>query len=286
MTRPFELIDVFAEAPFTGNPLAVVHAAEGLSTEDMLQITRWLNFSETTFLLPPVDAAADYQVRIVTPAGELPFAGHPTLGSAYSWLKAGGQPKQEGQIIQQCGIGLVTVKQDGAQLAFAAPPTIKSGPLDNALLDEICDVLNIQRADIIDHQWLDNGPGWMGIMLDNAEAVRAVKPKSSWKRRVDIGIVGKVGIIGAEQDAADTQWELRAIFSNHIGSLIEDPVTGSLNASTAQWLYASGRQTGPYVAAQGSCIGRAGRVHISQDADGSVWVGGRCHSLFTGETGF
>jgi PhzF family phenazine biosynthesis protein len=286
MTRPFELIDVFAEAPFTGNPLAVVHAAEGLSTEDMLQITRWLNFSETTFLLPPVDAAADYQVRIVTPAGELPFAGHPTLGSAYSWLKAGGQPKQEGQIIQQCGIGLVTVKQDGAQLAFAAPPTIKSGPLDNALLDEICDVLNIQRADIIDHQWLDNGPGWMGIMLDNAEAVRAVKPKSSWKRRVDIGIVGKVGIIGAEQDAADTQWELRAIFSNHIGSLIEDPVTGSLNASTAQWLYASGRQTGPYVAAQGSCIGRAGRVHISQDADGSIWVGGRCHSLFTGEAGF
>jgi PhzF family phenazine biosynthesis protein len=286
MTRPFELIDVFAETPFTGNPLAVVHAADALSTEDMLQITRWLNFSETTFLLPPTDAAADYQLRIFTPAGELPFAGHPTLGTAHSWLTAGGQPKQDGQIVQQCGVGLVTVKQDGERLAFAAPPTIKSGPLEDALLDEICDVLNIQRSDIIDHQWLDNGPGWMGVMLENAEAVRAVKPKSSWKRRVDIGIVGKVGIIGAEQDAADTQWELRAIFSNHIGSLIEDPVTGSLNASTAQWLYASGRQSGPYVAAQGSCVGRAGRVHVSRDTDGTVWVGGRCHSLFVGDAGF
>lgn len=285
MTRPFELIDVFAETPFTGNPLAVVHAAEGLSDEDMLQITRWLNFSETTFLLPPSDAAADYQVRIFTPAGELPFAGHPTLGTAYSWLKASGQPKQAGCIIQQCGIGLITVMQDGERLAFAAPPTIKSGPLDDTLLDEISEVLNIQRSDIIDHQWLDNGPGWMGIMLENAEAVRAVKPKGSWQRRVDIGIVGKVGIIGAEQDAADTQWELRAIFSNHTGSLVEDPVTGSLNASTAQWLYASRRQIGPYIAAQGSCIGRAGRIHVRQDDDGTVWVGGGCRSLFMGKTG-
>jgi PhzF family phenazine biosynthesis protein len=286
MTRPFELIDVFAETPFTGNPLAVVHAAEGLPDEDMVHITRWLNFSETTFLLPPEDSAADYKVRIFTPASELPFAGHPTLGSAHSWMKAGGVPKQPGRIIQQCGIGLITVKQDGDRLAFAAPPTIKSGPLDEALLDEICEVLNIQRSDIIDHQWLDNGPGWMGIMLENAEAVRAVKPKGSWPRRVDIGIVGKVGIIGAEQEAADTQWELRAIFSNHTGSLIEDPVTGSLNASTAQWLYASGRQTGPYVAAQGSCIGRAGRVHVRQDADGTIWIGGGCKGLFMGETGF
>jgi PhzF family phenazine biosynthesis protein len=286
MSYPFELIDVFAETPFTGNPLAVVHAAEGLSDEDMVQITRWLNFSETTFLLPPDDPAADYSVRIFTPASELPFAGHPTLGSAHSWMKAGGVPKQSGRIIQQCGIGLVEVKQDGDRLAFAAPPTIKSGPLDEALLDEISDVLNINRSDIIDHQWLDNGPGWMGIMLENAEAVRAVKPKGSWKRRVDIGIVGKVGIVGAQAETADTQWEIRAIFSNHIGSLIEDPVTGSLNASTAQWLYASGRQSGPYVAAQGSCIGRAGRVHVIRDDDGTVWVGGKCHSLFAGETGF
>jgi PhzF family phenazine biosynthesis protein len=286
MNRAFHLVDVFADTPFTGNPLAVVDQADGLSTDAMLKITRWLGFSETTFLLPPDNAAADYKVRIFTPAGELPFAGHPTLGTAHSWLKAGGTPKTAGRIMQQCGIGLVKVKQEGDRLAFAAPPTIRSGPLDDTLIDEICDVLNIERAAIIDHQWLDNGPGWMGIMLRDAEAVRAVKPNGTWRRRVDIGIIGKVGIIGAEQDAADTQWELRAIFSNHIGSLIEDPVTGSLNASTAQWLYASGRQTGPYVAAQGSCIGRAGRVHISQDADGSVWVGGRCHSLFTGETGF
>jgi PhzF family phenazine biosynthesis protein len=286
MSRRFELIDVFAEAPFTGNPLAVVHAAEGLSDEEMVQITRWLNFSETTFLLPPTEVSADYQVRIFTSASELPFAGHPTLGTAYSWMKAGGEPKQSGRIIQQCGIGLVEVQQYGERLAFAAPPTIKSGPLNDELIDEISDVLNIERRDIVDHQWLDNGPGWMGIMLENAEAVRAVKPKGSWHRRVDIGIVGKVGIIGAEQDAADTQWELRAIFSNHTGSLVEDPVTGSLNASTAQWLYASRRQIGPYIAAQGSCIGRAGRVHVRRDEDGAVWIGGGCRSLFMGETGF
>jgi PhzF family phenazine biosynthesis protein len=285
MTRPFELIDVFADTPFTGNPLAVVHAADGLSTDAMLKITRWLGFSETTFLLPPGDSAADYQVRIFTPAGELPFAGHPTLGTAHSWLKAGGIPKTAGRIMQQCGIGLVEVKQEGDRLAFAAPPTIRSGPLDDTLIDEICDVLNIERAAIIDHQWLDNGPGWMGIMLRDAEAVRAVKPNGTWRRRVDIGIIGKVGIIGAEQATADTQWELRAIFSTNTGSLKEDPVTGSLNASTAQWLYASGRQTGPYVAAQGGCIGHDGRVYVSPEDD-TIWIGGKCHSLFIGQTGW
>jgi PhzF family phenazine biosynthesis protein len=286
MTRAFHLVDVFADTPFTGNPLAVVDQAEGLSTKEMLKITRWLGFSETTFLLPPDDdGVADYKVRIFTPAGELPFAGHPTLGTAYSWLKAGGLPKNAGRMIQQCGIGLVEVKQEGDRLAFAAPPTIKSGPLDEALIDEICDVLNIERAEIIDHQWLDNGPGWMGIMLRDADAVRAVKPKGNWQRRIDIGIVGKVGIIGAEQANADTQWELRAIFSTNTGSLKEDPVTGSLNASTAQWLYASGRQQGPYVASQGGCIGHDGRVYVSPEND-TIWIGGKCHSLFRGEAGF
>jgi PhzF family phenazine biosynthesis protein len=286
MSRTFELIDVFAENPFTGNPLAVVHSADGLSSEEMQNIARWLNLSETTFLFPPDDPKADYKVRIFTLAGELPFAGHPTLGSAHSWLKAGGKPRTEGQIIQQCGIGLVEVRHHGERLAFAAPPLIKTGPLSDALLDEICDVLNLSRSDIIDHQWLDNGPGWMGIMLENAEAVRAVKPKGSWPRRIDIGIVGKVGIIGKVQDAADTQWEIRAIFSNNIGNLIEDPVTGSLNASTAQWLYASGRQVGRYIASQGSCIGRAGRVHVSRDQDETIWIGGGCKSLFIGEAAF
>ncbi len=284
MDRAFSLVDVFADAPLTGNPLAVVCDAQGLDEGQMQQIARWLNLSETTFLLPPDDPSADYKVRIFTLERELPFAGHPTLGTAHVWLEAGGVPKSAGKIVQECGIGLVDVAQDGDRLAFAAPPLVKTGPLDEAELANICMILNLNREDITDHQWLDNGPGWVGVMLADADAVRAVKPLGSWPDRAEIGIVGpqKIGTVGRESGGAATDWEVRAIFSNQFGTLIEDPVTGSLNASVAQWLYASGRATGPYVAAQGSCIGRAGRVYASRDDKGQVWIAGKCQTLFKG----
>ena len=275
MSRPFSMVDVFADAAFTGNPLAVVTGADGLDTATMQRITQWLNLSETTFLLPPEDPQADYKVRIFTLERELPFAGHPTLGTCHVWLEAGGIPRNADHIVQECGVGLVKIKRDGARLAFAAPPLLRSGPLEDEHLDDICTVLNITRDDIIAHEWVDNGPGWMGVLLKSADAVRAVKPVGSWHQHIDIGIIGP--------GDGDADWEIRAIFSTHTGTLIEDPVTGSLNAAVAQWLLASGRATAPYVAAQGTCIGRSGRIYVTQDEDGAIWIGGGARTLFKGE---
>ncbi len=292
LPRPFALVDVFAETLFTGNPLAVVTGAEGLDTTGMLAIAQWLNLSETTFLLPPENPAADYKVRIFTLEREMPFAGHPTLGTCHAWLENGGAPKDTTCVVQECGVGLVKIKR-AERLAFAAPPLLRGGPLGEDKLDELCEILRIDRADVVDHQWLDNGPGWAGILLKSAAAVRAVEPQRDISAKLKAGIVGPQGLqhhldigIVAPGDEAGIDWEVRAFFTPHTGALIEDPVTGSLNAAVAQWLLGSGRATAPYVAAQGACVGRAGRVHITQDDAGAIWVGGGTKTLFRGTAQF
>ena len=277
MSRRFSLVDVFGVAPFSGNPLAVVADAEGLTPDEMQAITRWLNLSETTFLLPPTDAEADYRVRIFCLTRELPFAGHPTLGTCHAWLSGGGRPRDPGRIVQQCDAGLIPIRAEAGRLAFAAPPLLRGGPVDDATLDETAAVLRIGRDAIVEARWIDNGPGWLGVMLASAEAVLAVNPVGHTPRHVDIGLVG------AHPPGADCAFELRALFNDAQGTMIEDPVTGSLNASVAQWLFESGRAVGGYVAAQGTRLGRTGRVQVEQDADGQVWVGGRTIPLFAGQ---
>ena len=278
MTRPFTLVDVFGIDPFTGNPLAVVADAEGLSSEEMQAIARWLNLSETAFLLPPTDPGADYRVRIFTLAHELPFAGHPTLGSAHAWVEAGGRPARDGVIVQQCGAGLVTIRRDADRLAFAAPPLLRGGPPREAEIAQVADVLRIERGAIVDAAWVDNGPGWIAVLLASAEAALALEPVRHHPERIDIGVVGP------HTPGGDAAFEIRAIFSDAHGALIEDPVTGSLNASVGQWLFASGRVRDGYVAAQGTRLGRTGRVHVRQDDSGQVWVGGATRTLFSGRS--
>lgn len=267
--RPFRQIDVIGSGPFSGNPVAVVLDADDLDTEEMQRISSWTNLSECTFVLPPATPEADYRVRIFSLRTELPFAGHPTLGTARAWLDAGGSPKRAGTIVQECGLGLIPIRQEDDRLAFAAPPPIRSGAVEQGYLDEVCAILGITQADIVDAQWVDNGPGWVGLLLPSAEAVLALKPDvSGHPGRWDIGVVGP------SSAGSETAIELRAFFTDGTGPLREDPVTGSLNASVAQWLLGSGRVQAPYVAAQGTCVGRAGRTFISEDA-GEIWVGGR-----------
>lgn len=277
MERPFKLVDVFGTDPFTGNPLAVVADAEGLDTEAMQRITRWLNLSETSFLLPPTVPEADYRVRIFTLSHELPFAGHPTLGTCHAWLEAGGKPKRAGTIVQECGAGLVAIRQEGERLAFAAPPLIRGGAPSEAEIAEVAAVLRIDRKAIVDAQWADNGPGWIAVLLASAEAVLAIEPVGHYDRHIDIGLVGP------HAPGGEAAFELRALFSGPGGGMIEDPVTGSLNASVGQWLFDSGRVTAPYVVAQGTRLGRTGRVQVSRDAGGQVWVGGRTLTLVSGQ---
>jgi PhzF family phenazine biosynthesis protein len=262
------MIDVFGSGPFTGNPVAVVLDAAGVDTDEMMEITKWLNLSETTFLLPPTNPEADYRVRIFTLRGELPFAGHPTLGTCHAWLGSGGIPRGE-MIIQECGIGLVPLRNRD-RLSFAAPPLIRSGAVDEAFIADVAMVLGIERAVIVDAAWVDNGPGWVGILLADHESVLALEPDVSRHRgsgHLDIGV------IGPHRDGSDVAFEVRAFFSDDKRKLVEDPVTGSLNASLAQWLTTSGRAPDTYVAAQGTAIGRAGRIYIQRDRSG-VWVGG------------
>jgi PhzF family phenazine biosynthesis protein len=279
VSHTFKLVDVFAEAPFSGNPLAVVFDADSLETERMQHVARWLNFSETVFLCKPTRAGADYRARIFTLDRELPFAGHPTLGACHAWLEAGGQPAGDSGVVQDCGAGLIELRRDGARNAFAAPPTLRSGLVEEPILEEIAGVLRIPRSGIVDAQWVDNGPGWVALMLASAEEVLALEPARGHARRIEIGVVGPHAPGGA------AAFELRALFSDQHGALREDPVTGSLNASVAQWLLATGRAVAPYIAAQGTRIGCAGRIHISQDATGQVWVGGAAHTIVTGEIG-
>jgi PhzF family phenazine biosynthesis protein len=262
--RQFRQVDVFTDTPYLGNPVAVVLGAEGLSDEQMRSFANWTNLSETTFVLAPRDSAADYWVRIFTPSSELPFAGHPTLGSCHAWLEAGGRPHNPDVIRQECGAGLVAIRRTGDGLAFAAPPLLRGGPVDEAVAARVARQLNIARDDIVDIQWADNGPGWVAVLLASADAVLAVRP----------GVVDlDIGIAGSYPAGSPEALEVRA-FSPQVGSAVEDPVTGSLNASLAQWVLGTGRLTAPYIASQGTALGRRGRVHVSLDAAGQVWVGG------------
>jgi len=272
--RRFHQLDVFTATPLKGNPLAVVHGAQGLDDETMAAFARWTNLSETTFLLPPEDASADYRVRIFTPGGELPFAGHPTLGSCAAWLVAGGQPRSVGLVVQECGVGLVRVRLEGARLAFAAPPLKRTGPLAPELVARIAAALRVAPSDLLQHQWVDNGPGWCAVMLGSAAQVRALRP--DFAQLADL----KLGVVGACDPGEDTAFEVRA-FVPGLG-IPEDPVTGSLNAGLAQWLIGAGFAPSRYVAAQGSALGRAGRVHVQREGE-DVWIGGDVAMCVEGE---
>jgi PhzF family phenazine biosynthesis protein len=270
MRRQFAQIDVFTDTPYAGNPVAVVLDGSGLDTEAMQRFASWTNLSETTFVLPPEAEGADYRVRIFTPVAELPFAGHPTLGTCHAWL-AGHEHDGE-TVVQQCAAGLVTVRRTGHGLAFAAPPLVRSGPVEEQLIGEIAGALGISRAEILDAQWADNGPGWVAVLLENAEAVLAIRPTYT---ELDIGVVGP------HPNGAPEAIEVRAFFPKG-GSTVEDPVTGSLNASVAQWLLGSGRLEAPYLAHQGTAIDRAGRIHVSQDDEGAIWIGGATETVIAG----
>jgi PhzF family phenazine biosynthesis protein len=271
--RPFRQVDVFTAEPLLGNPVAVVEDAAGVSTEQMHAFTSWTNLSEATFLLPPTTEAADYRVRIFCPGRELPFAGHPTLGTCHAWLEAGGAPKSD-VIVQECGAGLVRIRRDGDVLAFAAPPLQRSGPLGEADVERIAAGLGLTRSDIIDHQWCDNGPGWMAVLLESADQVLSISPDPHLLAGLDVGVIGP-------HSSGDVDYEVRAFFPGNSG-LTEDPVTGSLNAALAQWLIGSGRAPEAYLAAQGTAMGRAGRVHVMREGD-DIWVGGRCVTVVAGE---
>ena len=245
-SRAFAQVDVFGSRPYAGNPLAVVLDAEGLDDAALQDVARWTNLSETTFVLPPTTPEADYRVRIMTPGGELPFAGHPTLGTAHAWLAHGGTPRQADRVVQECGAGLVDVHRAGSELAFTAPPLVRTGPLDDADLDRLVAALGITRADVVGHQWVDNGPGWAAVRLRSAEQVRALKP--DWSHAPD----AKVGVIGWHEDGGEHLYETRAFVPGL--SVGEDPVTGSLNAGIAQWLAGEGEVPHRWSVTQGGCL--------------------------------
>lgn len=276
MTHSFRQVDVFGSGPCTGNPLAVVLDAEGIDEETMRRFSIWSNLSECTFVLPPSDPGADYRVRIFALGTELPFAGHPTLGTARAWLDAGGVPREQGLVVQECAAGLIPVRIEDEILAFGAPPRIRSGAVDPELLTSVIEILGVDPDRVVDAEWLDNGPGWVGVLLDSAQTVLDLSPDVS-------GHAGawKIGVIGAQDADADTDFELRAFFGQESGSMREDPVTGSLNAAAAQWLTATGRAQAPYRAAQGTALGRRGRVFISS-SDETLWVGGRAEVVLSG----
>lgn len=267
-----DLIDVFGVLPFSGNPLGVVRGGEGLSAEAMLGLTRWLGFSETTFLFPPSDPAADYRVRIFYPGGELPFAGHPTLGTCHAWLTSGGVPRGEGRIVQECGAGLVEIRRDQGGLAFRAPPLVRSGPLDEAELAEALRVAGVPRDAVVEAVHVANGPNWQLLRLRSAADVLAAEPAAKAAPGTDVGLAGP----------ANEGWELRAFFADGDGRMVEDPVTGSFNAGVALHLFGTGLAHDSYDAFQGRKVGADGRVSCSIDAAGAVWIGGRTDTIAEG----
>ena len=271
--RAFAQVDVFTTVPYLGNPLAVVLDGTGLSTAHMQAFTDWTNLSEATFVLPPTHPQADYAVRIFCPGRELPFAGHPTLGTCHAWLQAGGVPKGR-DVVQECGVGLVNIQRQGTRLAFAAPPLRRGGPLDEADVQLIAKGLGVARQDIVHHAWCNNGPQWRGVMLVSAEQVLALKPDPEVLQGLDVGVVGP-------HTQGETQFEVRAFFPGNNG-LAEDPVTGSLNAALGQWLIEAGLAPDSYVASQGACLARAGRVYVHRDAQNQVWVGGESVTCIQG----
>jgi PhzF family phenazine biosynthesis protein len=270
----FSQVDVFSHQPLLGNPVAVVHDADGVTDEEMAAFARWTNLSETTFLLSPTQPGADYRLRIWTPGGELPFAGHPTLGSAHAWLEAGGVPAHGpagDRLVQECGAGLVTIRRTADRLAFAAPPLTRSGPVDADDVAGICRALRIPESAIVETTWIDNGPGWVGVLLEDAAAVLALEP--DWAAFGDL----KVGVVGPYADGP-LAVEVRAFCPGY--GMPEDPVTGSLNAGIGQWL-AGGRLPASYVASQGTALQRAGRVHVGLEGE-TVWVGGDTRTTVSG----
>ncbi|KAF8600292.1 phenazine biosynthesis protein PhzF family [Ceratobasidium sp. AG-I] len=305
-TRPFIQVDVFpsASTPLSGNPVAVVVSSEGLSTDTMQKFAAWTNLSETTFLLPPTDPSkADYKLRIFTMARELPFAGHPTLGSCRAWLESGGKPKSEGEIIQECGIGLVTIKSDPASdlLSFAAPKFIREGDVSSEDLQIMCDAMGVDKSQVLLSRWIDNGPGWAGLLLKSAEDVLAIKTNNITKAgSINWGVIGaypkgqaqiarilkgETSDVGVSQgDDGLPHYELRAFIPNE--SIVEDPVTGSLNAGVGKWLISAGLAPQRYVASQGTCLGRKGRIYVSAEEPkaslGEVWIGGETRVCIRG----
>ena len=274
VVRPFTQVDVFTEVALRGNALAVVHEADGLDDAQMQAFARWMNLSETAYLLRPTDPGADYRVRIFTPMRELPFAGHPTLGSCHAWLERGGRARTDGMVVQQCGVGLVRIRRDGTRLAFAAPPAIRSGAVEPEVLAQIARSLRIDASAIQASQWVDNGPGWVAVMLGSRAEVLALEPDFAAMEGLELGVVAPWA------DGGDAQFEVRAFIPNLPG--YEDPVTGSLNAGLAQWLIRAGLAPARYVASQGTALGRAGRVHVVQDGE-TIWVGGASVSCVRGE---
>ena len=275
--RNFKQVDVFTATHYRGNPLAVVLDGSGLSDEEMQHFARWTNLSETTFLSPPDNDAADYRVRIFTPGGELPFAGHPTLGSCHAWLEAGGKPRGRDFIVQECKVGLVKIRRENARLAFAAPPLKRSAP-SPAVLAQVAAALGLKASQVIAAQILDNGPAWLTLLLDSPQTVLKLSPN-----HLELKNLGhKVGVAAAYSghEPGTPDLEVRA-FAAPIG-ITEDPVTGSLNASLAEWLIAEGHMPARYLAAQGTCLARAGRVSIERDDGGQVWVGGASVTCISG----
>ena len=299
MLYPFHQVDVFSDEPLLGNPLAVVHRADPFadpsatsSTESSTEpsaesspdpanepdnlparFARWTNLSETTFLLRPTHPDADYRVRIFTPESELPFAGHPTLGTCHAWLEAGGRPRSSHLIVQECPAGLIRIRKDADRLAFAAPPLLRTGPVDAPLLDRLAAALGIPRSRIHGHQWVDNGPGWLALLLDSADTVLSLSPDHAALSDV------KLGVIGPYPPGGPADFEVRA-FVGPLG-VPEDPVTGSLNAGIAQWLLPAGLAAAPYTVSQGTLLHRRGRIRIDA-SDGDIWVGGRVHTCLAG----
>lgn len=276
MDRRFRLVDVFGSRPLAGNPLAVFIDSEGLATEEMIELTRWLDFSETTFLSTPTVDGADYSVRIFTPAGELPFAGHPTLGSCHVWMTlVDGSPDE---VVQECGAGLVRLRRSGDLISFQAPPLLRDGPVAAGVIERLAAVLGVGVDSVVAARWVDNGPGWVGLLLDSAETVLALEPdfsRYSGEERLEIGTVGMY------PEGSECSYEVRAFFTGSRGEMREDPVTGSLNASVAQWMLDEGRVETPYLASQGARVGRSGRIHIAREGE-AVWVGGRVFDIVAG----
>lgn len=273
-SRAFTQVDVFSAIPYLGNPVAVILDGTDVTDEEMQRLARWTNLSETTFVLPPTVPEADYRLRIFTPGGELPFAGHPTLGSARAWLDNGGTPQHADRIVQECAAGLVSVRPGEGILSFAAPPLVRDGALDEEYVDQIVAAFGIKRDRVLAHQWVDNGPGWAVIQLRTAEEVLALEP--------DLSLIpaAMVGAIGAYPDGSEHAFEMRT-FAPGVG-VAEDPACGSMNASVGQWLTATGAAPSIYRVSQGTRVGRAGTIAITADADGTVWVGGAAISYIRG----
>lgn len=273
-TRAFAQVDVFGAEPYYGNPVAVVLDGDGVPDESMAQFAAWTNLSETTFVLPPTSPDADYRLRIFTPGAEIPFAGHPTLGSAYAWLEAGGTPNRAGVVIQECELGLVELLYAGdGTVSFKAPPPLRTGPLDDEHVARIAQALRIDRETILAHQWVDNGPGWAAVQLPSARDVLDLDP--DWQLLDQL----ELGVVGAHPDGAPEQFEVRA-FAGPVG-VREDPVTGSLNAGVAQWLIGAGLAPPSYRVSQGNRVGRRGIVSVRQQ-DGGIWIGGACATCIAG----